>query len=125
MIEEEAPGRASLLFSTILRSSCSSQNFSEIFLLELVLSGEIALRPGTWRSPSPCRGYRGRRGSDRGRACGRALRADRPPTAALRGGGRRDRTSGRSGGVRYVPITVEQFASALTQEEVPPSSLRC
>ena len=120
MIEEGAPGRASLLFSTILRSSCSSQNFSESFLLEPVLSDEIALPAGNVAEPFVdaediadvvALTEDGHAGELYELTGSRLL----PFAEAV---GEIAQAADRE--VRYVPLSVEQFASAPTQDEVPP-----
>jgi hypothetical protein len=122
MIEERAPGRASLLFSTILRSSCSSQNSSESFLLEPVLSGEIALPAGNVAEPFAdaediadvavaARTEDGHAGELYELTGPRLL----PFAEAV---GEIAQAADRE--VRYVPISVEQFAPVPTQDEVPP-----
>ncbi len=107
---------------TILRSSFFSQNFSENFLLEQVLGGEVALPAGNVAEPFV----------DADDIADVAVAA----LTEVRHGGQLYELTGprlltfaeavgeiaRAGGreVRYMPVSVEQFASALTQDEVPP-----
>jgi uncharacterized protein YbjT (DUF2867 family) len=131
MVEEKASGRAPLLFSTILRSGCFSQNFSqnvsENYFLELVFSGEIALPAGNVATPFVD-------AEDIANVAIAALTEDGHAGELYELTGLRLLTFAEAVGeiaqaadreVRYVPISVEQFASALTQDEVPPRSLRC
>ena len=108
--------------ATIARSSWFAQNFSENFLLDPVLSGEIALPAGTAAEPfvdaddiaevavtalTEC-GHEGRLYE----LTGPRLLTFTDAAAEIA------RATGRD--VRYRPITSAQFAAALLDEHVPP-----
>ncbi|MCA1707959.1 MAG: NAD(P)H-binding protein [Actinobacteria bacterium] len=107
---------------TILRASWFSQNFSENFLLEPVLGGEIALPAGNVAEPFVD-------ADDIADVAVAALTEDGHAGELYELTGPQlltfaeavdeiARAAGRE--VRYVPVSVERFASALAQDEVPP-----
>ena len=113
---------------TIVRCSWFSQNFSESFLLEPVLAGEVALpvgrRPGAVRRRRGHRRRRGRR-ADRGRARGPALRADRSAPADLRRRGRRRSRARPAGRCATCRSRSRQFASATGRAGSPGDVVDC
>lgn len=106
---------------TILRSSFFSQNFSESFFLELILGGEVALPAGDVPEPFVD-------AEDIADVAVAALTEDGHAGELYELTGPRlltfaeavgeiSRATGRK--VRYVPISAEEFASALSQDGVP------
>ena len=106
---------------TILRSSFFSQNFSESFFLEPILGGEVALPAGDVPEPFVD-------AEDIADVAVAALTEDGHAGELYELTGPRlltfaeavgeiSRATGRK--VRYVPISAEEFASALSQDGVP------
>ena len=106
---------------TILRSSFFSQNFSESFFLEPILGGEVALPAGDVPEPFVD-------AEDIADVAVAALTEDRHAgelyeltgpmlLTFAEAVGEISRATGRK--VRYVPISAEEFASALSQDGVP------
>ena len=111
---------------TVLRSSFFAQNFSESFFLGPVLEGELALPVGEVAEPFVDAGdvadvavaalsEEGHGGETYELTGPRLLTY---PEAV----GEISRATGRE--IRYVPVSVEQFASALYQEGVPPEMIQ-
>jgi uncharacterized protein YbjT (DUF2867 family) len=108
--------------ATIVRSSWFAQNFSESFLLEPVLSGEIALPAGTAAEPFVDAGDLAEVATaalmDEGHegrlyeVTGSRLMTFADAAAEIAGATGRD--------VRYRPITSAQFAAALVGAQAPP-----
>jgi uncharacterized protein YbjT (DUF2867 family) len=114
--------RESFESATIVRSSWFAQNFSEGYLLDPVMSGEIALPAGLAAEPFID-------ADDIADIALEALTDDRLQGCLFEVTGPRlmtfadvaeeiMRASGRQ--VRYQPITPEQFSAALLDEHVPP-----
>ncbi|MDQ3568688.1 MAG: NAD(P)H-binding protein [Actinomycetota bacterium] len=106
---------------TIVRVSFFSQNFDENYLLEPILGGEVALPAGDVPEPFVD-------ADDIADVAVAALTEDGHAGKIYELTGPRLLTFAEAVGeiaqaagreVRYVPISVEQFASALTQDEVP------
>ena len=107
---------------TILRASWFNQNFSESFFLGSVLGGELALPAGDVAEPFVDAGDIADVAVAALTGEGHAgelyeLTGPRLLTFA-EAAGEISRAAGRE--VRYVPVSTEQFASALSQEGVPP-----
>jgi uncharacterized protein YbjT (DUF2867 family) len=107
---------------TVLRCSWFNQNFSENYLLEPILAGEVALPAPNVGEPfvdaddiadASCRG------ADRRQACRTALRADRTATPDVRGRDRGDR-AGIGTRDRYVQVLDGDYVVALEQAQLPP-----
>jgi len=107
---------------TILRASFFGQNFSESFFLEPVLGGEVALPAGNVAEPFVD-------AEDIADVAVAALMEDGHAGELYELTGPRlltfaeavgdiSRAAGRE--VRYVPISAEEFASALAEQDVPP-----
>jgi uncharacterized protein YbjT (DUF2867 family) len=107
---------------TLLRASWFSQNFSENYLLEPVLAGEVALPVGNVGEPFVD-------ADDIADAAVAALTDDRHRGQLYELTGPRlwtfaeaiaeiARATGRD--IRYVEISADEYASALTQADVPP-----
>jgi uncharacterized protein YbjT (DUF2867 family) len=114
--------RASGAELTILRSAWFMQNFSEDFILEPVLSGEVALPAGT--TPEPFVDA-----EDLADVAVAALTDDRHVGELFELTGPRLLTFGEAAdeianatgrNIRYVPVSVEQNAAAAAQQGVPP-----
>jgi len=113
--------RAAFPGATILRSSWFAQNFSESFLLDSVLSGEIALPAGTAAEPFVDaddiadvavaalmeRGHEGR------------LYEVTGPRLLTFADAAAEIARATGGDVRYRAITSAQFAASLLEEDVP------
>ena len=84
---------------TIVRASWFFQNFSEGYLLEPVIGGEVVFPAGNVTEPFIDCDERG--GADRERARKSALRGDGPAVVDLCGSGRRDRHGERARGPVY------------------------
>ncbi|MDQ3363638.1 MAG: NmrA family NAD(P)-binding protein [Actinomycetota bacterium] len=106
---------------TVVRCSFFNQNFSENYLLEPILGGEVALPAGDVPEPFVD-------ADDIADVAVTALTEDGHAGKIYELPGPRLLTFAEAVGeiaqaagreVRYVPISVEQFASALTQDEVP------
>jgi uncharacterized protein YbjT (DUF2867 family) len=109
---------------TILRSSFFSQNFSENFLLEPILGGEVALPAGDVPEPfvdaDDIADVAVAALTEDGHA-GELYELTGPRLLTFeKAVGEISRASGRD--VHYVPISVEEFASALAQGGVPPET---
>lgn len=124
--EEEAQAaeeavQASGLEWTILRCSWFAQNFSEHFLLDPVLAGEVALPAGDVAEPfvdvDDIADVAVAALTEPGHA-GRLYELTGPRTLTFaEAAAEITAASGRE--VSYVPITAEQFTSAMTDEGVP------
>jgi uncharacterized protein YbjT (DUF2867 family) len=107
---------------TILRCSFFSQNFSESFFREMVLGGEVALPAGDVPEPFVD-------ADDIAEVAVAALTEDGHEGRLYELTGPRLLTFGEAVGeisratgreIRYVPVSAEEFASALRQEGAPP-----
>lgn len=118
--------RAAFPDATILRSSWFAQNFSESFLVDPVLSGDIALPAGTAAEPFID-------ADDIADVAVVALRDDRHRGQLYELTGPRlltfadaaaeiARATGRE--VHYTPVTASQFVQALLEEDVPEDLVR-
>jgi uncharacterized protein YbjT (DUF2867 family) len=111
---------------TILRSSWFSQNFSEDYMLQPVLGGEVALPAGNMPEPFVD-------ADDIADVAVAALTEDGHGGELYELTGPRLLTFADAVGeiaqaagreVRYVPVSVEQYASMLSEHEVPAESVR-
>lgn len=124
-VEAEKALQATAADWTIVRSSWFAQNFSENFLLELVLSGEFALPGGLAAEPFvdvddlaeiACAAFTDRRHSHRiYEATGpRALTFEEAAGQIAAAAGRR---------IAYVPIPAQAFRSVLVQSGLSPEEV--
>jgi uncharacterized protein YbjT (DUF2867 family) len=106
---------------TILRSSFFSQNFSENYLLEPILSGEVVLPAGDVPEPfvdaDDIADVAVAALTEDGHA-GELYELTGPRLLTFEEAiGEIAKASGRK--IRYVPVSVEQYASVLTEQDVP------
>lgn len=110
---------------TIVRSSWFNQNFSESFFLEPVLGGEVALPAKDVREPfvdaNDIADVVVAALTEEGHG-GRLYELTGPRLLTFAEAvGEISRAAGRE--VRYVPVSVEQFASTLSRDGVPPEAV--
>jgi uncharacterized protein YbjT (DUF2867 family) len=105
---------------TVLRCSWFNQNFSENYLLQPILAGEVALPVSVSSSLSsmPMTSLMPLSRPRRTTSTSAALRADRAEAHDVRRSDRRDRAaSGRQ--IRFVQISVDDYVATLEQAQLP------